>query len=159
MTKSGCAQGLISPLRWSIVAVGKSRLIFARAGVSEYLARLRCFCSVETAYIKPSNPMREGDQLLSRSEGCFRLVLDERGKGFTSRAFAQEIRKIEGNPRKICALVIGGADGLSDRVVESADLLWSLSPLTLQHELALVVALEQIYRAHTILTGIPYHRD
>jgi 23S rRNA (pseudouridine1915-N3)-methyltransferase len=146
-------------LRWCIVAVGKSRLVYARAGISEYLARLRCFCAVETAYVKPSNPPREATQLLSRSEGCFRLILDERGKRLTSRAFAEEIRKIEGNPRKTCALLVGGADGLSARVVESADLLWSLSPLTLQHELALVVALEQIYRAHTILTGLPYHRE
>ncbi len=146
-------------MRWCIVAVGKSRLVYARAGISEYLARLRCFCTVDTACIKPSNPPREGTQLLSRSEGCFRLVLDERGKRLTSRAFAEEVRKIEGNPRKTCALLVGGADGLSERVIESADLLWSLSPLTLQHELALVVALEQIYRAHTILTGIPYHRD
>ena len=146
-------------MRWCIIAVGKSRLAYARAGISEYLARLRCFCTVETIYVKPSNPPREGAHLLSRSEGCFRLVLDERGKQLASRAFADEIRKIEGNPRKACALLVGGADGLSERVIESADLLWSLSPLTLQHELALVVALEQIYRAHTILTGIPYHRD
>jgi 23S rRNA (pseudouridine1915-N3)-methyltransferase len=146
-------------LRWCIVAVGKSRLAYARAGISEYLARLRCFCTVETAYIKPSTPPREGTQLLSRSEGCFRLILDETGKHLTSRTFAEEIRKIEANPRKTCALLVGGADGLSPRVVESADLLWSLSSLTLQHELALVVALEQIYRAHTILTGLPYHRD
>ena len=146
-------------MRWCIVAVGKSRLAYARTGTSEYLARLRCFCTIETAYVKPSNPPREGTQLLSRSEGCFRLILDERGQHLTSRAFAEEIRKIETNPRKTCALLVGGADGLSARVVESADLLWSLSPLTLQHELALVVALEQIYRAHTILTGIPYHRD
>ena len=146
-------------MRWCIVAVGKSRLAYARAATSEYLARLRCFCTIETAYVKPSNPPREGTQLLSRSEGCFRLILDERGKRLTSRAFAEEIRKIQANPRKTCALLVGGADGLSARVLESADLLWSLSPLTLQHELALVVALEQIYRAHTILTGIPYHRD
>ena len=146
-------------MRWCIVAVGKPRLAHARAGVAEYLARLRCFSTVDTAHIKASSALREGAQLLSRSEGCFRLVLDERGKTLTSRAFAEEVRRIEGNPRKTCALLVGGADGLSERVRESADLLWSLSPLTLQHEMALVVALEQIYRAHTILTGIPYHRD
>jgi len=146
-------------LRWCIVAVGKPRLAHARAGVAEYLARLRCFSTVDTVHIRASDPLHEGSQLLNRSEGCFRLVLDERGKRFTSRAFAEEVKKIEGNPRKTCALLVGGADGLSERVRECADLLWSLSPLTLQHEMALVVALEQIYRAHTILTGIPYHRD
>ena len=146
-------------MRWCIVAVGKPRLAHARAGVAEYLARLRCFSTVDTAHIKASNALREGAQLLSRSDGCFRLVLDERGKKLTSRAFAEQVKRIEGNPRKTCALLVGGADGLSERVRESADLLWSLSPLTLQHEMALVVALEQIYRAHTILAGIPYHRD
>ena len=146
-------------MRWCIVAVGKPRLAHARAGVAEYLARLRCFSTVDTAHISASNPLREGSQLLSRSEGCFRLVLDERGKKFSSRTFAEEVRRIEGNPRKTCALLVGGADGLSELVRESADLLWSLSPLTLQHEMALVIALEQIYRAHTILTGIPYHRE
>ncbi len=146
-------------MRWCIVAVGKPRLAHARAGVAEYLARLRCFSTVDTANVKASNPPREGSQLLSRSEGCFRLVLDERGKKLSSRAFAEEVRRIESNPRRTCALLVGGADGVSERVRESADLLWSLSPLTLQHEMALVVALEQIYRAHTILAGIPYHRD
>jgi 23S rRNA (pseudouridine1915-N3)-methyltransferase len=146
-------------LRWCIVAVGKPRLAHARAGVAEYLARLRCFSTVDTAHIKASNPVHEGSQLLSRSEGCFRLVLDGRGKKLTSRAFAEEVKRIEGNPRKTCALLVGGADGLSERVRERADLLWSLSPLTLQHEMVLVVALEQIYRAHTILAGIPYHRE
>lgn len=146
-------------MRWCIVAVGKPRLAYARAGVAEYLARLRCFSTVDTSHVRPSDPVREGGQLLSRSEGCFRLVLDERGKKLTSRAFAEEVKRIEGNPRKKCALLVGGADGLSERVREAADLLWSLSSLTLQHEMALVIALEQIYRAHTIVSGIPYHRD
>jgi 23S rRNA (pseudouridine1915-N3)-methyltransferase len=146
-------------LRWCIVAVGKPRLAYARAGVAEYLARLRCFSTVDTSHVRPSDPVHEGGQLLSRSEGCFRLVLDERGKKLTSRAFAEEVKRIEANPRKKCALLVGGADGLSERVREAADLLWSLSSLTLQHEMALVIALEQIYRAHTIVSGIPYHRD
>ena len=146
-------------MRWFIVAVGKPRLAHARAGFAEYLARLRCFSTVETAHVKASNPLREGNELLSRSEGCFRLVLDEKGRKLSSRAFAEEVKKIEGNPRKACAILIGSADGLSQRVRDSADLLWCLSPLTLQHEMALVIALEQIYRAHTILAGIPYHRD
>ncbi len=146
-------------MRWRLVVVGKPRLAYARDGAAEYLARLKCFSNIEEEHVKATDPQREGEQLLSRSRDCFRLVLDERGKLFTSRAFADEIKKIELNPRKTCAIIIGGADGLTEEVRKSADLLWSLSPLTLQHEMALVFALEQIYRAHTILTGIPYHRD
>ncbi len=146
-------------MRWRIVAVGKPRLAYAREGIAEYLARLRCFWSVECEQVKASSPEREGPQLLARSEDCFRLILDERGKKFTSRDFAAEVKKIELNPRKTCALIVGGADGHTDEVRRKADLLWSLSPLTLQHEMALLFALEQLYRAHTILTGLPYHRD
>lgn len=146
-------------MRWRIVSVGKPKLSYARDGIAEYLSRLRCHSTVEVETVKASDPAREGEQLLARSQECFRLVLDERGKIFSSRAFADEVKKIELNPRKTCAIVVGGADGLSDAVRQAANLLWALSPLTLQHELALTVALEQIYRAHTILTGVPYHRD
>ena len=57
------------------------------------------------------------------------------------------------------ALLIGGADGHTAEVRQAADWVWSLSQLTLQHELALVVLLEQLYRAYTIKAGTPYHRD
>lgn len=141
------------------MAVGKPKLAHAREGIAEYLARMRCFSSVEVEHVKASHPAQEGESLLNKSKDCFRLVLDERGKLFTSRQFADVVKKIELNPRKTCAILTGGADGLSDSVRQAADLLWSLSPLTLQHEMALALALEQIYRAHTILTGVPYHRD
>ena len=58
-----------------------------------------------------------------------------------------------------CALLVGGADGWDDATRQKADLLWALGSLTLQHELALLVALEQIYRAATIKAGTPYHRE
>jgi len=146
-------------VRWRIVSVGKPRLAFARDGIMEYLTRIRCFSTVEVETVKASTPEREGLALLSLSENCFRLVLDERGKALTSRALATEIERIESGPHKTCALIVGGADGLPAEVRKAADLLWSLSSLTLQHEMALMLALEQLYRAHTIRAGLPYHRD
>ncbi|MEM7348468.1 MAG: 23S rRNA (pseudouridine(1915)-N(3))-methyltransferase RlmH, partial [Chloroflexota bacterium] len=62
------------------------------------------------------------------------------------------------NAVKSVRLFIGGADGHDDEIRQQADLLLGLSGFTLQHELALVVLLEQIYRAHTVLRGEPYHR-
>ncbi len=103
-------------MRWRIVAVGKPRLAFARDGITEYLTRLRCFSTVDVETVKASTPEREGPSLLSLSENCFRLVLDERGKALTSRALAAEIERIEAGPHKTCALIVGGADGLAPEV-------------------------------------------
>lgn len=127
--------------------------------MTDYLTRLEGFVSVGIESVKASDPARESERLLALSKDCFRLVLDERGKLFSSRTFAAEIQKITLQPKKTCAVLIGGADGHAPAVREQADLLWALSPLTLQHELALVVALEQLYRAQTLLAGLPYHRD
>jgi 23S rRNA (pseudouridine1915-N3)-methyltransferase len=80
------------------------------------------------------------------------VALDERGKNLTTVQFAQLLKSET-------AFVIGGPDGLPDEMKEKADLLLSLSSLTLPHALAQVVLLEQIYRAATLLTGHPYHRS
>ena len=79
------------------------------------------------------------------------VVLDEKGKDLTTRQFAA-LLKTE------AVFVIGGADGLDEKVKQQADLLLRLSALTLPHALAQVILLEQLYRAATILTGHPYHR-
>jgi 23S rRNA (pseudouridine1915-N3)-methyltransferase len=77
----------------------------------------------------------------------------------TSRELAARFSTWEMEAKRDVALLIGGADGHTEEVRREAGWLWSLSRLTLQHELALVVALEQIYRAGTIKNGLPYHRD
>jgi len=96
---------------------------------------------------------------LDRSEGMFRVALDERGAEIGSRALAQRISEWEMTAKRDVALLIGGADGHTAEVRQAAGWVWSLSQLTLQHELALVVLLEQLYRAYTIKAGTPYHRD
>jgi 23S rRNA (pseudouridine1915-N3)-methyltransferase len=85
------------------------------------------------------------------------VVLDRSGKGLTSEALARELDKWRTAARPV-SLVIGGSNGLAPDLVQSADLAWSLGPLTLPHELARVVVLEQVYRAWTILRGEPYHK-
>lgn len=140
------------------LTVGKPALAYARAGRDEYLGRLEKFGPVEHATVKASGAPRESADLLARSHGCLRVVLDEHGRQLTSRQLAAKFDQWQQTSRTV-AVIIGGADGHHTSLVESADLLWSLGPLTLQHELALVVALEQLYRARTILAGHPYHRD
>jgi 23S rRNA (pseudouridine1915-N3)-methyltransferase len=146
-------------MRLHILTIGKPRLAFARAGVEEYVARLSARGGVQIETIKAGTREQESEALLARSEGMFRVVLDERGEQVTSRAFAQKLSQWELQRTKAAAFLIGGADGHSDELRRQADWQWALGKLTLQHELALVVLLEQLYRARCINSGAPYHRD
>jgi 23S rRNA (pseudouridine1915-N3)-methyltransferase len=146
-------------MRWHIFAIEKPKLDFARLGIEEYAGRVKPFAPVEVHFLKASSPAGERLALLERSKGMFRVVLDERGEHTTSRGLAKKMAAWELHGRRDFAVLVGGADGHTDEVRQAAGWMWSLSTLTLQHELALVVALEQLYRAYTIKAGLPYHRD
>jgi 23S rRNA (pseudouridine1915-N3)-methyltransferase len=146
-------------MRWQIYAIGKPKLAFAAAGIEEYAARLKPFAATRLEYLKSGTRESESALLLERSAGMFRIVMDERGEHLSSRALATKISAWEQRSVKGVAVLIGGADGHTTALRESADWLWSLSTLTFQHELALLISLEQIYRAYTIKAGLPYHRD
>ena len=146
-------------MNWFIFAIGKPKLGFARAGVEEYAGRLRGFAPVKLEYLKASTREAESALLLARSEGMFRIVLDERGEEPGSRAVAAKIAAWEQQSVKSIAFLIGGADGHTAALRHAAGWTWALSRLTLQHELALVVLYEQLYRAYTIKAGLPYHRE
>jgi 23S rRNA (pseudouridine1915-N3)-methyltransferase len=85
------------------------------------------------------------------------VALDERGRLLDSEGFAGRLSGWLGGSRDI-AFVIGGADGLDAALLAAADFRWSLSPLTLPHEMVRAVLAEQLYRASTIIAGHPYHR-
>jgi 23S rRNA (pseudouridine1915-N3)-methyltransferase len=94
----------------------------------------------------------EGRLRASVPKGTRVIALDERGKDLTTRQFAALLGTES-------AFVIGGADGLSEKTKADAEVLLRVSAFTLPHALAQVVLLEQLYRAATLLTGHPYHRD
>jgi len=91
-------------------------------------------------------------------QGSFIIVLDKSGKQFNSIQLAEMIESWQQAGRDL-ALVIGGADGLGEALRNDADLVWSLSTLTLPHALIRVVLAEQFYRAWSITQGHPYHRE
>ena len=100
----------------------------------------------------------EGRDILGRiSGGDFVIALDIRGKEFSSEELARKISDISFNNSRIC-FIIGGSLGLSDEVKERADLRLSFGKITLPHQLARVVLLEQIYRAFKINSGEAYHK-
>ena len=139
-------------MRWKICHVGKPALKFAKAGADEYLKRLKRYANVEVAIA------RDGQQLQKLSAGTIRIGLDERGESITTQQWVKRINAWELDGVKAVSLLIGGADGHAEEEREQCDEIWSLSGLTLQHELALVVLLEGLYRCYTIKRGEPYHR-
>ena len=146
-------------MTFHILAIGKPKLSFARDGIEEYAKRLRPLMPVTIDYLKPAAGEPESAALLRRSEGMFRVALDERGDQCTSREFAARITQWELDRHKSVALLICGAGGHSPDLRARSGWVWALGRLTLQHELALLVLMEQLYRACTIKAGLPYHRD
>jgi len=100
----------------------------------------------------------EGELILAKLGQSEQVVLlDERGRQLTSKALAGKLSDWQIDGRDLC-FVIGGPDGVADSCKQRADFTWSLSQLTLPHGLARVLFAEQLYRAHSLHTGHPYHR-
>jgi len=133
-------------MRYHLVAVGRVKDPALRAACDEYLERLRHYTQVEVREVKE-------DRVLETIPEDARLVaLSRTGKPWSSRALATETARWDMEGRDV-VFAIGGADALGWDVLERAETLWSLSPLTLPHEVARLVVLEQLYRAHTIRRG------
>ena len=90
--------------------------------------------------------------------GSVTVLLDPDGTEWTSQQLAAQVQKWEGNGIKEVAFVVGGPNGVADDLKSRVDKRWSLSRLTLTHEMARVVLLEQLYRAYTIVHGLPYQK-
>lgn len=122
-----------------------------------YMGRTQGYCDVETQILRSEEGLLEWlDRLKGRTAPVL-LLLDGRGRALSSEEWAGWIGEQRDGGRQWVVVAIGPADGWSEGARKRADLLVSLGPMTLPHELARVVASEQIYRAFTILAGHPYH--
>ncbi|MFT4177747.1 MAG: 23S rRNA (pseudouridine(1915)-N(3))-methyltransferase RlmH [Luteolibacter sp.] len=143
-----------------LLVAGKPALAYAKTGVEEYLKRLSRFGGHELVVVKAGSREEVSARLLERSQGCYRVALDERGETLTTRKFAERLENLamRGDVKTV-AFLIGASDGHTPELRDACDLVITLSPFTLQHELALVVLLEQLYRVASLKAGSPYHRD
>ncbi|WP_411826195.1 23S rRNA (pseudouridine(1915)-N(3))-methyltransferase RlmH [Luteolibacter sp. AS25] len=147
-------------MRILIIVAGKPALAFSKLATTEYLKRLSRYGDYQLKFVKDGDSDDVSSNLLKASEGYFRIALDERGLRPTTRELAKTLSSLEmdGSIKRL-AFLIGASDGHSKELRENSDMVLSLSSMTMQHELALVVLLEQIYRLATIKAGSPYHRD
>jgi 23S rRNA (pseudouridine1915-N3)-methyltransferase len=155
-------------MKIKIITVGKNDSLF-EGGVEEFTKRLGAYCPVEWALVKPSsygesdvekNKKEEGEKILEKVvSSSFVVLLDERGKEFTTKELALFLEKKEiESVRDIC-FIIGGAYGVSDEVRQQVNITIALSKLTFPHELARLVLIEALYRAYSLLKGSKYHHQ
>lgn len=154
-----------------VICVGKSKEKYWDAAYAEYLKRLRGYCSPEVIEVKearlPANASAadekkvietEGRDILGKiGNGDYVIALDIQGRELSSEEMAAKIAEISFDYSRI-SFIIGGSLGLSDEVKRRADLRMSFGKITLPHQLARVVLLEQIYRAFKINAGEAYHK-
>ena len=154
----------MSRVRLHILAVGKLRPAF-RTAADEYLRRLGRYGTVSEVEIREARAGtaeegRERDAATLRARlpaDATTVALTRSGRPWSSQELARRLQGWQERGRPL-VLVIGGSYGLPAGFLTDADERWSLGPATLPHELARVVALEQLYRGFTILRGEPYHK-
>ncbi len=142
----------------SIIAVGKNRNYISEEAVLEYSTRLQHYTSIEWVFIPGSDTEEEGRLIVKAiPEQSYVVLLDEKGRSFSSPQLADFIQKRLNESVKRLVFVIGGAHGFDERVIKRAQFSWSLSSLTFPHELVRTILAEALYRAFTIIQGEKYH--
>ncbi len=148
--------------------VGKLKESFSKDGCALYWKKLSRFFKLDETMVKDApgklppaeKNKKEGEGILSKVKpGDVIIILDEYGERLTSREFAKKLRIWTDAPNQRPVFVIGGPFGLSDEVKAKARHKIRLSDMTLPHELARLLLLEQLYRCGTIHKNMPYHHD
>ncbi len=151
-----------------ILSVGTIKTPHWKDAANHYLQRLKHWRNIEHKTVKdgdsklpiPERNAKEGQKILAAlSPKHYIICLDEHGKTFTSKQFANFLQKVSEDNSKIPCFVVGGAFGFDESVKKACHYTLSLGPMTLPHELAHVLLLEQLYRAEAILRNIPYHHE
>jgi 23S rRNA (pseudouridine1915-N3)-methyltransferase len=146
-----------------IIAVGKKHESWVVEGIERYQKRLKRPFEIEWVLLPHSARegvaarQEESERILSRlNANDFNILLDEQGKTLDSPALSTKLLHSLEKSQPV-TIVIGGAYGVDDTVHQTADFVWSLSPLVFPHQLVRLILTEQIYRAQEIAAGNPYH--
>jgi 23S rRNA (pseudouridine1915-N3)-methyltransferase len=142
-------------MRIRLIAAGTRLPDWIDAGVADYARRFGRGLKFELIEIPLANQAERMRKALRA--GDFVVALEVTGRAMTTPELAEWLAARMASGRDL-ALLVGGPEGLDARLSASADLRWSLSPLTWPHALVRVLVVEQLYRAHSLLQGHPYHR-
>jgi 23S rRNA (pseudouridine1915-N3)-methyltransferase len=148
--------------------IGKTFQDFTSNGCKDYLKRIQKFTPIEIVEIAdikgqtdPKNiKSLEAGKILSRlKKEDYLILLDEKGKQYSSVEFSAMLQKKENQSVKKVVFLIGGAYGFDEKIYERANETLSLSRMTFSHQLIRLIFMEQLYRAYAILNNLPYHNE
>ena len=155
-------------MKLRVVALGHRMPAWVAAGWDDYARRMPREFALELVELKPEPRDRgkpvprllaaEAPRIAAACKDAHVVALDERGEPWTTRRLAEALARWRDEARD-AAFVIGSADGLAEPVKSGAAAVVALSALTLPHGLVRVIVAEQLYRAVSLLSGHPYHRD
>lgn len=154
-------------MKLRIIYVGHKMPGWVTDACTEYTKRMPRELQIDIIEIKPdkrsdikSEAVQEAEakRILEAAGKDFLVACDERGQEVTTLQLAEKLQSWQTLGRDV-SIVVGGADGLHPSLKQRADWLWSLSKLTLPHAFVRVLLCEQLYRAHTVIQGHPYHRE
>lgn len=142
---------------WLQARPGKDKSSAIQQLTDDYVKRIARYCPIETHVLAHDEGISRLQEKLAARTPAFLVFLDAGGKSASSEQFADFLREQQDRGVQQMLFVIGGADGFSEERLRTAQHRLSLGKMTLPHELARVVLLEQVYRAFTIMKGHPYH--
>ena len=152
-------------MRIRFIWPGKTKDVRLRSLIDEYAKRLSRFTRCEIVEIKESRTRDAADVnkeslriFEAMGDSTLAVLLDLNGRELSSQELASQVRRWENDAVKEIAVVIGGPEGVSPQVQSRANVRWRLTRLTLTHEMARVLAVEQLYRAYGINRGLPYQK-
>jgi len=155
-------------LRVRLLSIGRDRDRWVGEGCDHYLKLLSRFAKVEnqiipalkgSASLSPTElKTREAERIDKALGSDYLVALHDQGRKYDSPAFAKMLEKLQTESGGRLTLLIGGAFGLDERILDRANLVVSLSGLTFSHQLVRLVVLEQLYRGFSILAGTKYHK-
>ena len=157
-------------MRISLITIGKTTFDFVKEGMAVYekrIARYFSFQRIEIPALQGTSSLSPEEIKIKEAELIMKklrpednvVLLDEKGKRFTSTAWAAHLEKTIAAGTKSLVFVIGGAYGFADKIRGIADETLSLSDMTFSHQIIRLFFEEQLYRAFTIMRGEPYHNE
>lgn len=154
-------------MKLRLLAVGVKMPSWVESGFDEYARRMPPHLALTLEAIKPGDRRRSVAQAMATEQKALQarikasdwvVALDERGTPWSTKDLATQLDRWQHQGGDVC-LLVGGPDGLTPALRQSADQRWSLSKLTFPHPLVRVILAEQLYRAWSLLTSHPYHRE